>query len=205
MNIFVLDKDPVKAAQAQSDKHCVQMIRETGWALAIAVVHTGGTVHPQIPYMKRFKNHPCSAWATESNANFEWLKKHGIALCEEYTYRYGKRHAYEEHIRNISPGDSMLEGDLTTFALNMPDECLRDDPVEAYRTYYQEYKATFMVRGKEVPAKWTKRAHPKWFTPRTKSKFVDKNFRRDGKTAPKPMVLPEGTAIITGWDKGDAK
>jgi len=33
MNLFILDKDPVKAAQLQCDKHVVKMIVESGQML----------------------------------------------------------------------------------------------------------------------------------------------------------------------------
>ena len=36
MNIFVLDKDPKKAAKYHCDKHCVKMILEAGQMLCVA-------------------------------------------------------------------------------------------------------------------------------------------------------------------------
>ena len=36
MNIFYLDKDPIKAAQMSCDKHCVKMIVESAQMLSTA-------------------------------------------------------------------------------------------------------------------------------------------------------------------------
>ena len=43
MNIFVLDKDPVKAAQMHCDKHCVKMVLELYQQLGSALRRHGAT------------------------------------------------------------------------------------------------------------------------------------------------------------------
>ena len=37
-----------------------------------------------------FRNHPCTIWANEFVTNWQWLLAHGLAMCDEYTARYGK-------------------------------------------------------------------------------------------------------------------
>jgi hypothetical protein len=99
--------------------------------------------------------HPCTLWAAASSSNFKWLGRHAIALFEEYTARYGKRHAYQD-IAEYLYYDHQLTFDsdeLTPFALCMPDEYKCDDPVISYRRYYKS-KARF--------AKW-KQNKPEWW------------------------------------------
>ena len=86
MNIFVLDYDPVKAALFQCDKHIVKMPLETAQLLCSAFKDVS------TPYKKTHLNHPCAKWARKSKHNYEWLILHGLALCDEYQYRYKKTH-----------------------------------------------------------------------------------------------------------------
>lgn len=151
MNIFVLDADPNKAAQMQCDKHVVKMILETAQLLCTAAIMTGGKGH----YKATHKNHPCSLWTRESKANFGWLKQHGLALCREYTLRYGKKHKSESVIQEVLD-QTIPNGELTPFKLAMPDECkIYDDPVECYRHYYRTHKAEI--------AKWAHSSKPEWW------------------------------------------
>lgn len=150
MNIFILDECPIKAAQYQNNKHVVKMILETAQMMSTAVILTGGSA----PYKATHKNHPCNVWARKTKANFNWLKHHGIALCREYTYRYNKVHKSEAVIRGLTDA-TIPEGEITPFALAMPDQYKSSNAVEAYRSYYNGEKASI--------SKWTKREQPKWF------------------------------------------
>lgn len=158
MNIFVLDKCPIKAAQYQCDKHVVKMILET--AQLLCSVYPNG----EAPYKRTHYNHPCAIWTRESWANYYWLYKHGIALGNEYTYRYNKIHKSIDAIiwcwENISRNNFQLlhtvnEHDPITFPKCMPDEYKVDDIVQSYRNYYKGAKRDI--------AKWTKRPVPNWF------------------------------------------
>ena len=99
MNIFVTDADPVKSAQVLPDKHIVKMPLETCQMLSIVASEKWGHgfgVLPKLdgaPYKTdkgAFRNHPCTVWA---QTYFRWLIEHGLALCAEYTHRYGKTHS----------------------------------------------------------------------------------------------------------------
>jgi hypothetical protein len=153
MNIFILDTDPVIAAQMQCDKHVVKMILET--AQLLCSVFPDG----KAPYKKTHINHPCSKWTRESSCNYMWLLDHGNALVNEYTFRYDKVHksaaviswckdnikytSFERHIR-------------TKFKQCMPEIYHDNDPVVAYRNYY--------IGEKKKIAKWNKaRKAPDWF------------------------------------------
>ena len=106
MNIFVTDADPNKSASCLPDKHIVKMPLETCQMLSIVGSakwgHNFGTL-PKLdgtPYQTEkgaFRNHPCTIWA---QTNFRWLIDHGLALCAEYTHRYGKTHSCQHTIEH---------------------------------------------------------------------------------------------------------
>ena len=90
MNIFYLDKDPVKAAQVQYNKHVVKMILESAQMLCTAH-HVYGNPD-DMPYKQAHLNHPSTIWVRENSLHYDWLYAHMIALGLQYTYRYGKVH-----------------------------------------------------------------------------------------------------------------
>ena len=144
MNIFVTDPDPVKSAQCLPDKHVVKMPLESCQMLAIVASTKWGHGFGKLPKLDgtpyltdkgAFRGHPCSIWAQE---NYRWLIEHGLALCAEYTHRYGKVHSCQhtlEHAKMIFPPSN---GEVTPFARAMPDEFKYDtsiDTITAYKRY----------------------------------------------------------------------
>lgn len=124
------------------DRHCIKMILESAQLLCTAIWLHGGVA----PYKATHRSHPCTIWAAESKKNWLWLKEYALALCEEYTLRYGKIHKTQEIIELLS-SDCIPDGEMTPFAQAMPDEYKRpNDVVEAYRTYYREGKQ-YMNKG----------------------------------------------------------
>lgn len=152
MNIFVVDKDPVIAAQSLCDKHIVKMPVESAQMLSAAMILTGAVVDGL--YKVTHRNHQCNVWARETKSNFNWLKMHGIALCEEYTRRYGRIHKSQSVIEKTFC-DSIPQGELTPFALCMPDKYKTNNPVESYRQFYIAEKAYMAV--------WKYSEQPSWF------------------------------------------
>jgi hypothetical protein len=144
MNIFILDRDPVIAAQSQFNKHIVKMTLESAQILS-TITGRG--------YKPTHANHPCVKWAAFSKSNFDWLVQHSLAIADEYTYRYGKIHKSKAIIELCSSCDIPDYG-LTDFALAMPEEFRGLDAVQAYRSYYGS-KKDFAV--------WTKREPPSWW------------------------------------------
>ena len=146
MNIFVLDNDPTVAAKLHLDKHVVKMPLETAQMLSSI---SGG------PYKITHKNHPCTVWARQSKANYNWLVQLGFALCNEYSFRYSKRHKCRDIIEQLKHAPKCVpDGDRTPFAQAMPDDCKRDNAVEAYKEYYRKHK-------KHI-ATWKNRDVPEW-------------------------------------------
>ena len=154
MNIFFLDWDVEKNAQYHCDKHVVKMVLETAQLLC-GVHHM--TVHDtaHVPYKLSHKNHPCSIWARDSMSNYLYLCEIGLALCEEYTYRYGKRHKSQEVIEWCLMNKPQIQDiGFTTPPKAMPDEYKTEDVIESYRKYYLGAKKTFLT--------WKERKVPEW-------------------------------------------
>ena len=105
MNIFVTSPDPVECAQVLPDKHVVKMPLETCQMLSIVASASWGHGFGHLPKKKTgtwyatakgaFRNHPCTIWAQD---NYTWLLEHGLALCAEYTHRYGKEPVSYTHL-----------------------------------------------------------------------------------------------------------
>ena len=162
MNIFWLHEDTATNAKYHCDKHIVKMPLETAQMLS-TTVHMIGAESPNL-YKVGFKNHPCTVWARERLINFMLLHNLGMALCHEYTYRYGKVHASQKVIETMdldSITDKFLDRDFPTIKSTtkpqcMPDEYKTTDTIQAYRNYYVGEKSGFAkwkgkVNGREVP------------------------------------------------------
>lgn len=135
MNLFVLDSCPVKAAKQYCDRHCIKICLENSQLLC-SVYQLQGI---EAPYRLTHKNHPVSIWVRESRENFNWAVTHGLALCAEYTERYGKTHKCQSVIEWCRDNADKLTFDVsgpTPFAQAMPEEYKDPDSVKAYRRYY---------------------------------------------------------------------
>ncbi len=179
MNIFVLHTEPDKAARQMCDKHVPKMIVESAQMMASAVRRYGATDEQFIeygiltkagkPYRGGYKNHPCTLWAGDTFGNFAWLTDHALALCVEYTSRFGKKHAcYDAIVALYNVGRNWIgAGKRTPFALAMPDEFrpittdgemayhAEDiDAVQAYRAYYHSKTFAKWEKGRDAPWWW---------------------------------------------------
>lgn len=188
MNIFQVDSDPVKAAQALVDSHVVKMILETAQILSTAHRVLDGTleeVRPeydpyrpdQIRRKKKFwtlpddreqklysathVNHPSTVWARTSNNNYNWLYCHFVALLGEYTHRYSKHHKCEDMLDVLRvPPVNIPVGYLTQVTPAMPEEyIIKGNSVASYRKYYRNAKKHLH--------KWKNREAPSWLKEHT--------------------------------------
>ena len=157
LNIFYLDRDPVKCAQMHCDKHVVKMILE--YAQLLSTAHHIVDGDPNIEcYKATHKNPPSAVWARENIDNYKWLWRLLVGVCKEYTKRYGKIHKTERvHItNNLQQTPSKLgEGTFTDPPQCMPDTCKDYDSVVGYRNYY--------VKEKSYMAKWKNTSVPNWY------------------------------------------
>jgi hypothetical protein len=182
MNIFIIDKNPVKAAQLQCDKHVNKMVLESAQMLSTAHRVLDGVVslrpsksgkrnvkywtlhddRENVLYRPVHVNHPCTVWTMINSSNYQWHYEHFVALCDEYTYRYGKQHRSDMLLRSILKNlpKNIPRGLLTPqpLAMNSNPECIdRNDIVGSYRKFYQTKQHRFKMV-------WSKRPAPEWFT-----------------------------------------
>lgn len=163
MNIFVLDQNPVKAAQYHCDKHATKMVVELFQQLGSAVIRHGAKEKDMpltskgTPLKGGYHNHPCTKWCGDSRSNYNWASVHALELCNEYFKRYNKIHSCQKGIEKLSNMDHFIpEGEMTRPALAMPEQYKSDDVVKSYRNYYIYEKSNF--------AKWERGSQiPKWF------------------------------------------
>ena len=179
MNIFALSECPIESAQQMLDKHVVKMPTES-----CQMLHTNSLYflfwecHGREPSLKELKefhkeshfsyfmkpamlNHPSTIWARQNKANYMWLYNHALALCKEYTFRYGKIHGTEKRVLD-SFTFSYDEGDLIPVTIAMAAQYRLpknnhtwEYVVDCYKHYYLEGKWEF--------ASWKKRDVPKWW------------------------------------------
>jgi len=123
MNIFVLDNDPVIAAQMMCDKHIPKMIVESAQMLCTShrlldgkeMKRPSKSGKRMVKYWDLYEGsddleaellyyaavhtgHPCTVWSMKSEANYRWHWQHLHALCDEYTYRYStEKEPYKTH------------------------------------------------------------------------------------------------------------
>lgn len=153
MNIFVLDRCPVRAARALCDKHVPKMIVEGAQLLSTAHSELGSWRVGM--YQPTHKNHPCAIWVRSTASNYRWLLMHTLALCYEYTRRYKRTHKTLTVIRQLPIPPNIPSGELTPFAQAMPERYKNPDAVAAYRAYYIGDKSRFAVwRHSPTPDWW---------------------------------------------------
>ena len=175
MNLFFLDLDPKQCAIYHCDKHVVKMLLEILQMLYTAhnVLQTKNL--PKNAYRSFNPHHPTAVWIRLCDANYTYAIQLAICLAKEYRYRYNRIHSCEKHLEwlllnkpefketpdpykfskkkvNLRP----CKG-FTPIPLAMPDDAMRDDPINSYRSYYNIYKKRFTV--------WTGRPQPEWFSP----------------------------------------
>jgi hypothetical protein len=152
LNIFVLDEDPVKAAEYHCNKHVVKMILECTQMLSTVHWHyleqelkskNGPEIfnerdkflyikensdedkHP--PYKMTHIHHPCTVWTSLTYSNYMWHIELAQALLCEYTKRYKKIHKLATGIKWLAdhPPIGIPVMYRTPFAVTIKDESLK--------------------------------------------------------------------------------
>lgn len=168
MNIFFLDKNCVSAAHTLADIHVGSKNRGGKMIVESTQMLTNCYSLDQLLYAPKTKNglvrkhsyynHRCSKWVRNSIDNFEWLLGHALAMVQEKMYRGGNHHFCDTFLQWAKENvPNLPQNGFTKPALAMPDEYKNDDPVIAYRKYYNEYKRN------TIDMQWTRRKPPAWW------------------------------------------
>ena len=199
MNIFALSKCPHISAKEMIDKHVVKMPTETCQMLHTNIlymqfVEKKGRI-PKLRDLKKYHekidsvlmkpamlNHPSTIWSRQSKDNFDWLFRHGKALCKEYSYRYnGKEHGSEKRILDCMIYEDLIYNQhnyeyqrLTPVLIAMDDKYRIErnfDMVFADQNWYDEREWKYVIKsyrhyyleGKWRFAEWKMNRQPSWW------------------------------------------
>lgn len=159
MNIFYLHEDPVECAKFHCNSHVVKQILESAQLLSTAHrIIDGGFISKDMDeniYKVSHQFHPSFIWVKSSRANYMYLFRLFEELLKEYTYRYSAQHSSKKLLEYLKyPPMGMLEEEFTKFTQVVPEDCRSDNPVDAYRKYYKEYKQHLL--------EYRIREYPKW-------------------------------------------
>ena len=174
MNIFYLDSNPIKSAELHCDKHVVKMIIEYAQLMSTAHRVLDGDLYEDrtannhrikrwrlsdsnmenVVYKASHINHPSAIWTRASDSNYQFVYDMFVALCNEYTHRYGRVHLTEEKLKDLLQHlpNNIASADFVEPPQAMPDDVKTSNAVDAYQNYYRVYKKDF--------AKWTDRQIP---------------------------------------------
>jgi len=177
MNIFYLAEDPKVCAQYHCDKHVVKMILEYAQLLSTAhrvldgketkVLSNSGKRYVSnwvlddssdaVLYKVAHVSHPSNIWTRASGHHYIWLWRLWHNLCLEYTERYNKTHISWKKLRTYLsiPPLNIEDAGFQPPPQCMPDECKKNDTIQAYRDFYMAHKREFATWKNQVPT-WFK-------------------------------------------------
>jgi len=142
-------------------------------------VHAPETKSGNRGYRIVHQNHPIRKWVSKSLLHYRHAVDYGLALCKEYTFRYDRIHACEQHLRWLASNEPNLKSstEFLNPPLCMPEEyridvaehprkkkaiiVLQDsefssEVYESYRRYYIGEKLKIRM------STWKKRENPEW-------------------------------------------
>jgi hypothetical protein len=176
LNIFFLDKDPKQAAIWLKDAHILKMGIEAAQMLSTAwhCLNPGDVnwfegvpfIDKRPIYKRAYENHPMTRWVRASVGNYSWCYRHGMAIMDEYQYRWGNASNIVHVTRGIiytlqELPDDLPDGEFTTPPLCMPEQYHGPDYIEAYRKYYNAEKLQPNSSNMHV---YKGRERPEWAT-----------------------------------------
>ena len=111
-------------------------------------------------YKATHVNHPCAVWVRKGDLHYAWLYLLFMAICDEYTFRYGKIHKTDANLRNplrLLPENIPHISVFEEPPQAVTPECkIPGNAIQAYRNYYMKEKRHI--------ASWKKRGPPEWWT-----------------------------------------
>jgi hypothetical protein len=189
MNIFFLDRTPVRCAEMHNDKHVVKMILEYAQLLSTAHRILDGKLvkglsksgrkakryvlpdeRDGVLYTATHSNHPSAVWARQSNSNYYWLFNLFDSCLKEYAHRYGKQHATSRlHVHLYYEPNNITIANFTEPPPAMPEHYrVPGNSIQSYHNYY--------IGDKREMSRWTNRDMPKWFAEGINKSYNDSCF-----------------------------
>lgn len=149
MNIFILDTNPILAAQAHCDQHLHKMILESAQMLSTAA-------HKFFPHLKghiyapAYEKHPCTQWVSADLSHMAWVCALATTLNEIRESTGSNRHSSMDVIQAIYDNIDIYACSMRPdhFAEAMyPHIRIRSDltTVQKYQLYYQKKHAQWQL------------------------------------------------------------
>ena len=163
VNFFYLDNDPKICAQCYCNKHIIKIPIEI--AQILSKIHH--ELNSDIDYSKIYKNSLVVKntlgpyiWAMESLDNYIWTCHLGLALIDEYKFRYNKETFKTQIVIETlldNPPNLPKIGKTKFISTNQIDmfQFISNDPIVCARYNYCEMKCSNDL--------WTNREKPDWF------------------------------------------
>jgi len=169
MNIFFLHLNPKTNARLYINKHCVKIILECTQMLYTALWKNNDTSdwisqHEQYlgsnPYKATHYNHPMAKWVRLSLDNYNYTIDIALALCYEYTTRFGKVHKCQPRLEWLQKHPPVsfpkqhidhhcatlnIPRQCTPIPLAMPKQFYSNDVLYSYRLYYLVEKSALIT------------------------------------------------------------
>jgi hypothetical protein len=181
MNLFFLDRNLDTCAEYHIDRHvgkmqleAAQLLTTTLWvdkyvgyvpeklsSEQLQIIKSIKKNEPPIEqrqftrYLPTHENHPCASWVSSSLEHFYWTVCYVNALNSECVWRGYKSHASCEVVNSMPMPTNIPDLGWTDPPLCMPVQFQGPDPIEAYRKFYIDDKASF--------ASWKRRGQPAWW------------------------------------------
>jgi hypothetical protein len=105
-------------------------------------------------------HHPCTRWVRTSLENYRWLSKLTLELAREHRHRWPSNPppSCEAHALWLAAHPPLLPRiPRTPFAIAMPVEYRKSDPIVSYRAFYRGSK-----QDRGITDRYTNRHRPHW-------------------------------------------
>lgn len=162
MQIFILHENPKINATYYVNRHVCKIQTEIAQCLSTVAKRLFNEKElPDFLYKSTHEKHPVVLWLSKTQENFIYGVNTGLALDDEYNFRYpNQKYKTEKRIfdyfKLLTTFEVIPNRGLTPFAQAIPEQYKSDDAVKSYRAYYIGEKSHLF--------KWAKRPVPEWIT-----------------------------------------
>lgn len=177
-NVLYFSDDPFEAAKSHVDFHvgrqlrCVCRILSSVWLMSPHATLDWGKHDEPAPFgepqwlvadlfgnriLRPLPDQPSVQWASLYGGNYEWLWKHGMALSDEFAFRFDRHHCMVPIIRSLEAVPDTLLGSVNTWCdapAVLPADFLGEDSPSRYREYYRKEKPGSLIYTRRAPPNW---------------------------------------------------
>lgn len=202
VNSFRIEKEDRKNAEAHCDQHVIKMPLEATQVVYSALFLCLGkdqehyqrvirgapqTKTGSAGYRPTHTKHPLVLWTAQCDKNLLYMIQYGLCLCEEYHYRFHKRHASKPHLiwlrQQIHINENNIPFPIHDTA-SLPilarsgESLLTSCTLEQAREYYRKKAA----EGFKRPMRYTSRYPPSWLLDKgtTTGLFIEQQYKPNG-------------------------